>query len=176
MTAPSAIDLTPAQAADLIHSELIQAAEALQTGDLDAALDGYVRALGLALQLGPAPTEQVLTSVLQAARELAHQGDVEGLSALGPALVGLTTQVCEAGALPPTPVMEAWAIVSADLGTLIGQVGLTLALPFGHRPGMADKARTRATHLDNATDGLLALTAWIDEAMPISPRQNAEPC
>ena len=58
--------------------------------------------------------------------------------------------------------MEAWATVAADLGTLIGQVGLALALPAERRTGMLDNARTRASLLDDATQSLFALTAWLD--------------
>jgi hypothetical protein len=168
MTTPQAIEATPAEAADLVRTELAQAGKDLREGTLDDALDGYACALGLGLQLGPAPTEQVLAAVLQAARELALGGNAEGLSALGPALVGLVTQVRESGALPPTAVMGAWATFVADLGALIGQVGLALAIPPGHRSGMIDNLRRRATLLDEATGGGFTLTIWLDD-MGLAP-------
>jgi hypothetical protein len=166
MTSPQALDVTPAEAAELIHSELAQAAAWLEAGDLDAALDGYVCALGLALQIGPAPTGRVMAAVLQAAQALALAQDADGLSKLGPAVVGLVAQVRDANALPPTSVMDAWAVVAADLGTLIGQVGLALSIPSDRRTGMMDNARTQAALLDDATGGLFALTAWLDEFQP----------
>ena len=172
MPSPHRIDLTPAQATEHIQVELACAGQALALGtpgrdpldaqDLDTALDAYVRALGLALQLGPAPAEEVLQAVVHAAHQLNGRGDATALSALGPALVDLVAQVRTAGALPPTAVMEAWATVAADLGTLIGQVGLALALPAERRTGMLDNARTRASLLDDATQSLFALTAWLD--------------
>jgi hypothetical protein len=170
MTTPQAVDLNTAEAADLLHSELTQAEDSLRAQDLDAAVDNYVRALGLALQLGPAPTEQALVAILGTARELAGQHHAVGrpsasaaLSALGPALVGLVAQVCDAGVLPATSVMEAWAIISSEIGALIGQLGLALALPADHRTGMLDNARTRAALLDGATNGIFTLTAWLEE-------------
>jgi hypothetical protein len=164
MTTPQAVDLTPAEAAGLIDQELAEAGGALHAHDLDTALDGYVRAMGLALQLGPAPSEQVLAAILQAARKLTLWQDADGLSALGPALVELVTQVREASALPRTAVMETWATFTSDLGALIGQLGLALAIPPGHRAGMMDLARTRAALLDDATGSHFTLTAWLDEA------------
>jgi hypothetical protein len=166
------IDLTPAQAAEHIQAELACAGQALalegpasgplDAQDLDTALDAYVRALGLALQLGPAPAEEVLQAVVHAAQLLGQRGDAAALSALGPALVDLVAQVRTAGALPPTAIMEAWATVAADLGTLVGQVGLALALPPERQTGMMDKARARAVLLDDATRALFSLTPWID--------------
>jgi hypothetical protein len=163
MTTRQAIEATPAEAAALVRGELTGAGAALHDNDLDAAFDRYVRALGLGLQLGPAPTGQVLASILQAARDLALEGNADGLSALGPALVGLVNQVREAGALPPTAVMEAWATFAADLGALIGQLGLALGIPPDHRTGLIDHVGRRAILLDEATDGHFALTAWVDE-------------
>jgi hypothetical protein len=157
------VDLTPEQAASLIHTELSQAGEELKASRDQEALDGYVCALGLALQLGPAATEQVLVTILQAAAKLACRLDARGLSALGPALVELVSQVRVTGVLPPTGVMEAWATVAEDLGGLIGQVGLVLALPSGHRTGMLNQARHHATLLDDATGSLFDLAGWIDE-------------
>jgi hypothetical protein len=163
MTTPRAVDLTPAEAAALTHRELDRAGQALRTGDLNTALEGYISALGLALQLGPAPTEQALAAILQAARELALRHDAEGLSTLGPALVGLVGQVRQAFALPPTTIMDTWATLASDLGALIGQLGLALTIPAGHRAGMLDNARARATLLDEATDGRFALSRWLEE-------------
>jgi hypothetical protein len=78
-------------------------------------------------------------------------------------LVGLTQQVKEAGALPPTSVMHAWAELASDLGALIGQVGLALTLNSSHRAGMMGKARMRAALLDDATSDLFALGSWLDQ-------------
>jgi hypothetical protein len=166
VTTPRVIDLTPAEASRRIQKELEQAADALKADDLDTALDEYVRALGLALQLGPALTEQVLIAALDAAKGFAGQPHADGLSALGPALVDLVTQVRRAGALPPTQIMEAWAAVASDLGALIGQVGLALTIAPDHREGMIKNARTRAVLLDDATSNLFALTSWLDQLYP----------
>jgi hypothetical protein len=166
MTEPQEVDLTPAGAAALIDGELSLAEESVREGDVDGALDSYVRALGLALQLGPAPTEQAMTSILQGAREIAHRQDAAGLAALGPALVGLVTQMRKAGALPVTVIMEAWAQFVEGLGALIGQLGLALAIPGDHRSGMMANAQARAALLDDATAGRFALTAWIDGVTP----------
>jgi hypothetical protein len=166
MTTVSAIELAPAETAARIHQELSYAGERLQTRDLGPALDAYSCALGLALQLGPAPTETVLLATLDAACELARSPDAEGLSALGPALVNLVTQVRDAGVLPSTVVMDAWASVATDVGALIGQVGLALAIRPDHRRGMMDNARLRAALLDDATGGLFNLTNWMDRIDP----------
>ena len=160
--ASDTVELTPTDAADFVMSELAQAGRAIQANELDTALDGYARALGLALQLGPAPTEQVLRAVLQAADKLASQRDADGLSALGPTVVELVTQVRHAGVLPTTEPMEAWSEVTAEVGTLIGQVGLVLALAPDHREGMLDNAHARAALLDDATGALFALSDWLD--------------
>jgi hypothetical protein len=160
--AAQVVQVTAVGAADLIRTEVTRADEALAANDLDIALDAYVRALGLALQLGPAPTEQVLVAILQAAHTVGLQQDADSLSALGPAVVGLVAQVRTASALPPTAVMEAWATLASDLGALIGQVGLALSIPHDRRAGMMDNARARASLLDDATDGRFALAAWVD--------------
>lgn len=162
IVASHAIDLTPPEASAWIGNELAQASEALCAGDLDAALDHYIRALGLALQLGPAPTEDVLVKVLEIAHDFAGQQDASSLSALGPALVGLVDQVREAGVLPPTAIMGAWAAVAADLGALLGQLALALSLPPDHRDDLLDAARAYAVFLDDATHELFSLTPWLD--------------
>ena len=166
MTTITAIELSPTEAAARVHQDLSCAAERLQTGDLGPALDAYSCALGLALQLGPALTEKALFAALDAACELASSLDTEGLSALGPALVDLVTQVRDAGVLPPNAVMDAWASVATDVGALIGQVGLALAIRTDHRRGMMDNARLRAALLDDATGGLFNLTNWMDQIDP----------
>lgn len=166
MTTPEAIELAPAEATARVHQELSHASEKLQAGDLAAALDAYSRALGLALQLGPAPTEKVLLGTLDAAHKLARRQDAEGLSALGPALVNLVARVRDAGALPPTAIMNVWASVATDMGALIGQVGLALAIGPNHRRGMMDNARLHAALLDAATGSLFALTSWVDQLDP----------
>jgi hypothetical protein len=163
MTKPQELELKLTEAASLIGAELTLAEEALLEGKVDAGLDGYVRALGLALQLGPASADQAMTSVLRAARNLASRQDASGLSALGPALVGLVNQMRDTDAVPATAVMEAWARFFEGLGALIGQVGLALAIPSGHRRGMMANARSHATLLDDATAGRFALAAWLDE-------------
>jgi hypothetical protein len=162
MTGPQAVELTAGEAAARIHAELQTAAVALDAAELDLALDAYVRALGLALQLGPAPSETVLRAVLDGARSLARQEDAEGLATLGPAVAGLVSQVMEAGALPASPVMEAWAAVAADIGALLGQWGLALSLPAEHRQHLRAQLQTRARLLDAATNRLFYLAAWED--------------
>jgi hypothetical protein len=163
MTTPRELNLTAGEAAARIEAELRQAEGAYQEGDLDASLDCYVRALGLALQLGPAPTELALLAILRTAHTLAQGQDSEGLSALGPALAGLVTQMQEARALPASGVMELWAALAVDLGALISQLGLAMGMPRGHRAGMMDLARNRAALVDDATSGAFGLTAWLDE-------------
>jgi len=162
VTDPQVLDLTPVEAASFLRRQLAQAAEALQHGDPDAALDGYLPALGLALQLGPEPVEQALLAILQAAQWLAQQGNDQALSTLGPAVVHMVAQVHDAGVLPATAVMDAWATVAADVGPLIGQVGLALALPPERRSAMLQNARIRARLLDDATGHHFALTTWLD--------------
>jgi hypothetical protein len=164
-------------AAGQLASELAQAAEAIAAatragpgvqaervtaGSTGAALDHYVRGLGLALQLGPAPAEQATRAILQGADSLARYQAVTALSALGPAMVDLVGQVRDAGALPSTPVMEAWAIVAGDIGALIGQVGLALSIEPSHRTGILANARAHAILLDDATGGLFDLRGWLD--------------
>jgi hypothetical protein len=163
MTSPQTIDLAPDQAAALLREEVAQATKMLQIGSLDAALDSYTRALGLGLQLGPTPTQEVLTVIVDTARTWARQQDALGLSALGPALVALVAQVREARVLPATPVMEAWAMIATDVATLIGQLGVALELAPDRRGSMIDNLRIRATLLDDATDGHFALATWIDD-------------
>jgi hypothetical protein len=157
------VELTLDGVVSLLQTELDGAAEALERGDLDATLDGYVASLGLALQLGPAPTERVLRLILDTARAFASKGDADALSALSPALAGLAQQVREAGVLPATPAMDAWATVTTDLGALVGQIGLALALPSPQRAAMLGSARSRATLLDDSTSELFSLAAWLDE-------------
>jgi hypothetical protein len=163
MTEYESVELTLDGVVSLLQTELAEAEQGRQRGDLDAALDGYVGALGLALQLGPEPTERVLRLILDAGRAFAVQGEADALSALGPALAGLADQVREAGVLPATPTMDAWASVTADLGALLGQVGLALAIPPGHRARMLESARARAALLDDATGDLFGLAPWLDE-------------
>jgi hypothetical protein len=156
-------ELTPLGAADRLARELAQARQALSQIDLSTALDCYVRALGLALQLGPVPTERTLKAILEAAVLLANLRHAEGLSALSPALVGLVERVRRAGVLPATDVMEAWATFATDLSTLIGQVGLALSIPPDHRQPMLHNAQTRAALLDEATGHRFALSDWLDQ-------------
>jgi len=156
------IDLSPEGAVQWIRDELVRARRAVEDGDLDAALDAYIPTLGLALQLGPAPAEQVLSAILATAQRLVHCRDAEGLSALGPALAGLTSRVREANVLPQSTVMEAWAAVVEGLGALIGQLGLVLTLPPERRGELAANARAHAVLLDDATSSIFGLERWID--------------
>lgn len=165
MILPQLVNLTPADAAALIQKQLLEAQSALERPDLEAALDSLISALGLALQLGPAASELVLSEVVAVARELARKDDAGALSTLGPALIGLIQQVRVAGALPPTSVMHAWAELASDLGALIGQVGLVLTVSGSHRAGMMGNARTRAALLDDATEDRFALMSWLDQLM-----------
>jgi hypothetical protein len=162
---PESIDLTPAQAGEWLHKRLERATDALQAGDPSTALDGYVSAVGLALQLGPAPAQMALTATVEAAYTWAHLEDASALSALGPALVDLVTQVRDSDALSPTPVMEAWLAVTSELGALVGQVGLALSLPPAHRAGMLSSAHARAVLLDAATSNLFSLIHWIKDLL-----------
>jgi len=152
-----ALHLTPDQAAARMHAELVEAGQALATGDLEAALDCYVRGLGLALQLGPAAAEIALGAILAGAAELLRRGDGEELCALGPAVAGVVDQAREAGAVPLGGAMQAWAGVAADVGALLGQVGLALCLPTERREGPWHQAQARAALLDEATGGLFSL-------------------
>jgi hypothetical protein len=163
MPEPVELELTAAKASAHVAGELSLAEAALQEGKTDEALDGYVRALGLAVQLGPASTGHAVRCVLLAAHELAKGQDAAGLSALAPALVGLVDQMREAEAIPGTAVMDAWARFIEGLGAMIGQVGLALALPSGHQSGMMASARSHASLLDEATDEQFSLVAWLDE-------------
>lgn len=156
------LELTPEEAVAWLHGELVDAGQALAAHDLEPALDAYVRALGLALQLGPAATEISLGAVLAGAGELLRRRDAEGLCALGPAVAGLVDQVQEAGAVPGGTAMQAWAGVAADMGTLLGQVGLALALPAERRAGLWQQTRARALLLDEATGDLFSLVRWLD--------------
>ena len=163
MTLPHAVELSATEASELIQQELREAHHAFHTADLESALDRYVGALGLALQLGPAATQRVLSEVMEAALEMARQHNADAVSALGPALLGLTNRVREAGALPPTAVMEAWAEVACGLGMLLGQIGLALAIAPQHRSDMITNASTRAKLLDDATGNLFGLALWFGE-------------
>lgn len=169
MPLPQEIHLTLDDAVSFIQAELFTAEKALKGGDLETALDSHTRALGLALQLGPAPTELVIRAILRATLYLVEQPDITGrpctptaLSALGPALAGLVGQIREADAIPKTAIMGAWSTFAADLGALIGQVGLALSIPAARRASMMDSAHARAALLDAATGERFALTSWLD--------------
>lgn len=162
MSLPRSIDLTPAEAAALIDGELRAANESLRSAQTDAALDRFVTTLGLALQLGPTPVDTVLLWLMQALRESTLHIDSETLSTLGPALVHVVSQVREAGALPPSRIMVAWATVASDVGTILGQVGLALSIEASFRIGMMANARIRAAALDEATGSRYAIADWID--------------
>lgn len=163
MISPKMVELSAAEASEQIRQALQRANLAFQSRDVERTLDEFVGALGLALQLGPAPTERVLAEAVASAREMARQQDTDALSALGPALVGLSNQVHETGALPKTAVMEAWAAVASDLGTLFGQLGLALTIAADCRSNMMASASTRALLLDDATGYLFGLADLVDE-------------
>ncbi|MGD8623633.1 MAG: hypothetical protein PVF47_04910 [Anaerolineae bacterium] len=162
------LNLAPDQAAARIHREIAGATRAIQAGQIDVAMDCYVRSLGLALQLGPLPTQQVLIALLSGAQALADRGEIATLSAMGPALVELVDRVRQAGALPPTAVMEAWATVASDLATTLGQIGLASGLPPDRRVSLLDQARTRLALLDDATNHFFDLLNWWHELDPFS--------
>jgi len=88
VTSPQTIELSPAEASELIQHELQEAHHAFHTADLESALDRFVSALGLALQLGPAVIERVLTEVMAAAREMARQQNANSGYDLWPAWPG----------------------------------------------------------------------------------------
>jgi hypothetical protein len=155
--------LTPDEAAKLLHDELFTAALSLRDGAQDDAFDAYVRAIGLALQLGPVPTGEALAALLQAAHSLVQWQMARGLSSLGPAVVNLVSQIRDSGALPGSDAMEAWATVTEEIGTLIGQLGLALEIHADHRAGMVQNLRARAGALDDATGSLFDLSGWVEE-------------
>jgi hypothetical protein len=162
MSAFQTLSLTPAEAAAFLARMSTEAAHAWRDGAYDSAVDGYTRALGLALQLGPAPAEQVLTAIVDTTRVLESREEGNALAILGPALVDLVVQVRKAGALPASRVMEAWAELSHDLGAFIGQAGLAYSLPRERRSEIAANARMRAALLDDASNDALRLRAWLD--------------
>jgi hypothetical protein len=161
LSAFQTLDLTPAEAARFLDRESTEAGTAWRAGAYDSAVNGYTRALGLALQLGPAPAEQVLTAILHTTYDLGSGEEAEALAMIGPALVDLVHQVRRAGALPATRVMEAWAELTLDVGALIGQVGLAYSLPPERRREISTNARTRAALLDDASNGALGLDSWL---------------
>ena len=161
MSEPDILQLTAAAAAAWIARELEQASQVLPL-NLEAAMDGYIRALGLALQLGPAPMEQALDAIHGAALFWGADDNATALSTLGPAVTGLVHQVRDAEALPTTKVMSAWAAATEGLGALIGQVGLALALPPKRRRDLLVQARAQAALLDDVTEGRWQLVDWID--------------
>lgn len=163
MSAPRSIDLTAVEAERLLSRELHAARDSLLSSQLDVAQDKFVSALGLALQLSPAPVERVLLYVMHTIRESALRSDSETLSTFGPALVHVVSQVRDFGALPSSRVMEAWATVASDMGTIIGQVGVALAIESDRCKGMMANARIRAAALDEATGTRFAVAAWIDQ-------------
>jgi hypothetical protein len=156
------VELNAAEALALMQRELDQANQELASGRLDSGLDRCTLGLGLALQLGPAPLEHALAAILASARALALSGDADALSALGPAVIDLVEQVRSAGALPPTEVMAAWATVAADLGALLGHLGLALSIPATRRRAVLTIVRGRARLLDEATGELFQLARLLD--------------
>lgn len=163
MSAPRSVHLTPGEAEQLLSRELCAARHCVLSSQMDAAQDKFVSALGLALQLGPAPVERVLQHVMHTVREDLLRSDSETLSTFGPSLVHVVGQVRESGALPSTRVMEAWATVASDVGTIIGQVGVALTIESDRRLGMMANARIRAAALDEVTDTRFAMADWIDQ-------------
>ncbi|MBN1657756.1 MAG: hypothetical protein JXA93_05110 [Anaerolineae bacterium] len=158
---PESIELTPDGASAFLHDELALAADSYAAGDIDAALDAHVRALGLALQLGPAACEQAIGAVLESARQMTP----DTLAALGPALVQLHNQIYEAAALPGTPVMQSWASVVAYVGMLIGLAGVAGNLSAADRQGLVSNVRAGATRLDAETEHLFNFAGWVDSVV-----------
>ncbi len=165
MTAPQPVDLTLSEAARLLDEELRIARCSLEASESGVAGNRFVSALGLALQLGPAPVEEVLFRVMDATLRLAQTAGSESLATLGPAIVLLVDRVREAGALPPTAAMEAWAILATDLGVIIGQLGLALSMKADSRAGILANARLRASLLDDATEARFGFTTWVDQLL-----------
>lgn len=60
--------------------------------------------------------------------------------------------------MPPTPIMEAWSILAADVSAAIAEVGLALALGAQQRRGMIAACRLRAELLEDATGGVLEIS------------------
>jgi hypothetical protein len=141
---------------------LLVASENASGVDLELTISSLCKALGLALQLGPASTEKVLRAILGTSKTMLGSQGAGALAVLSPALVNLVAQVRESGVLPETPTMEAWATVVTGVSTLISQVGLAYELPPERRSGMLRQARGQAELLDDATGSLLQLTVWLD--------------
>ena len=80
MRTSQSLDMTPAAAARFLDKESVESADAWRAGAYDSAVDGYTRALGLALQLGPAPTERVLASILHTTRGLQSSDEAGALA------------------------------------------------------------------------------------------------
>lgn len=160
--------LTADQAVAVLEHELAGADTALSAGRSDSAFDGYVRSLGLALQLGPAEIQLVLRRLLEAASKLACLDGAVGLNTLGPAIVGVVADARRAGAVPSCKVMEAWATATADFGALIGEVGLALSMAPGQRGGTIGGSLRRAAVLDDATGTMFGLTAWLSGIFAVS--------
>ncbi len=57
--------------------------------------------------------------------------------------------------------MNSWATVATEIGTLIGQVGLALAIPPERRSKMMANIHARALLLDDVTGGRFTLGAWL---------------
>ena len=163
MISPQMVELSAFEASERIQHTLQQARNALYRNDLNATLDGLIGALGLALQLGPSATARVLTEIGTVAGEMARQRDATGLSALGPAVIELVSQVREAEALPNTKIMEAWAEVTSDLGALFGEIGLVMAIAPSRRSDLMANAAIRARLLDDATGNTFELVNWLEE-------------
>jgi hypothetical protein len=162
MTQPRSVELTPEEAATLIHNELARASAAFRAGNQETGLSACTSALGLGLQLGPSPAGQILLSLLEEAHSLALRREAATLSALGPALIRLVADVRNAGALAPDSSMVAWANVAEEVGALVGQVGLVLTVEPQGRAGMLAAARRRAERLDEAMRDLFDLVGWLE--------------
>jgi hypothetical protein len=163
MITPQMVEMSAFEASEQIQQRLRQADRALCSNDIDRAIDGLTGALGLALQLGPAATERVLTEAIAAAREMAWKRDAYALAALGPAVAGLANQVRESGALPNIKVMDAWVEVTSGLGALFGEIGLGMTLAPSRRSGLIANAAIRARSLDDATGNTFVLANWLDK-------------
>ncbi len=169
LTVPCAytVYLTLGEAARVFLDELAQVDAALGAAGFEGTSDALARALGLALQLGPSATELALRRIFRAVGILPALDGPARLSTLAPALVSVVDGVREAGAFPPTPVMEAWAMLAADWGAAIAEVGLALAPGSEQRRAMVAACRLRAALLDEGPGGVLELSEWIGDIFPV---------
>lgn len=155
------VDLTPVQAAAWLQQRLERASVALEAGDVSSALDAYISAVGFSLQLGPAAAQGTLGETVTAAKKWARLEEAGALSALGPALVAVADEIMRSETVSASPVMGAWAMVTSEVGALVGQVGLAVGVECAHRASMLRHALPRARLLDEITDHRFEMDLWI---------------